>query len=423
MKNERIFMEHRMLKKSKSVIGSFTMAEIIIALSIIGVISAITLPALMGNINEQIWYTQRKALITRVSQAMNAIPSLRGFGKFEGTWVAQNDCNTTATLYDYCNDGFTSYGEDTAAMAFVTEGLSKVMKLTNVCDHEHLSDCNFPEKYKTLSNNVQNTPKRLSEYSLEFVKRMNKKGSNQNAVNIYGGLFANVAVDTHTVGIETINGESMVVLYNPNCVDGITGKEVRFMMNNFRGQASQMPTHMFQFLYTVDPIRCHSQANMCVTFLYDLNGKKGPNKIQKDMGIITAFYPTDTKTVSPTIISRNAPNPSRRHAAESNDKYSMDGNQVQTACRLEDKSSRVPTVDEIKWLHINRYAYGDGTPPPRHEDPNSFANSSQRCYWASKDIILDAEYQWLIDMRGIAYPQKLGHTSSGISCAARCIKD
>ena len=49
---------------------AFTMAEILLSLTIIGVVAAITLPSLTGNINERMWNTQRKALYARMPQAM-----------------------------------------------------------------------------------------------------------------------------------------------------------------------------------------------------------------------------------------------------------------------------------------------------------------------------------------------------------------
>ena len=55
---------------------AFTMAGILISLTIIGIIAAITLPALQGNINEKTWVTQRKALYSRLSQAIALMPSL-----------------------------------------------------------------------------------------------------------------------------------------------------------------------------------------------------------------------------------------------------------------------------------------------------------------------------------------------------------
>ena len=59
---------------------AFTMAEILLSLTIIGVVAAITLPSLTGNINERTWNTQRKALYARFSQAIALMPALNGYG-------------------------------------------------------------------------------------------------------------------------------------------------------------------------------------------------------------------------------------------------------------------------------------------------------------------------------------------------------
>ena len=103
---------------------AFTMAEILLSLTIIGVVAAITLPSLTGNINERTWNTQRKALYARFSQAIALMPSLNGYG----------------TLTEESSAG-ASDGVDTAAETFVTAGLSKVLKINNICDSEHIEDC------------------------------------------------------------------------------------------------------------------------------------------------------------------------------------------------------------------------------------------------------------------------------------------
>ena len=56
--------------KTTSKNEAFTMAEILLSLTIIGVVAAITLPSLIGNINERAWNTQRKALHARMAQAI-----------------------------------------------------------------------------------------------------------------------------------------------------------------------------------------------------------------------------------------------------------------------------------------------------------------------------------------------------------------
>ena len=44
------------------------------------------------------------------------------------------------------------------------------------------------------------------------------------------------------------------------------------------------------------------QPTICVNFIYDLNGRKGPNKVNKDIGFITAFYPSDSVIAAPVPI-------------------------------------------------------------------------------------------------------------------------
>ena len=91
---------------------AFTMAEILLSLTIIGVVAAITLPSLTGNINERTWNTQRKALYARFSQALALMPSLNGYGT-----LTEDESGSI---------------EDTAAETFVTAGLSKVLKINNI---------------------------------------------------------------------------------------------------------------------------------------------------------------------------------------------------------------------------------------------------------------------------------------------------
>ena len=126
----------------------FTMAEILLSLTIIGVVAAITLPSLTGNINERTWNTQRKALYARFSQAVALMPSLNGFGTLEGT---------------IGSSGSQSITEDNVAETFVTAGLSKVLKINNICDNEHLPDCGIPEKVTPLSGTAIPFPAKMSE--------------------------------------------------------------------------------------------------------------------------------------------------------------------------------------------------------------------------------------------------------------------
>ena len=159
---------------------AFTMAEILLSLTIIGVVAAITLPSLTGNINERTWQTQGKALFSRMSQAIALMPSLNGYGTLTA--------GTTSTS-----------AIDTAAETFVTNGLAKVLKINNICDNEHLQDCGIPDSYVAQGGSKRDFPTTLSELNSKIV------GSN--------GL----AIDVKAAAFETANGESIAVFYNPQC--------------------------------------------------------------------------------------------------------------------------------------------------------------------------------------------------------------
>ncbi len=221
---------------------AFTMAEILLSLTIIGVVAAITLPSLMGNINERTWNTQRKALHARMSQAIAMMPQLNGYGS-----------------YNFDVEAW-SVTEDSAAEAFLTEGLSKVLKINNICDSDHLADCGVPSKISKSNGGYvyESYPTRIDSYIAAW--------------GDFGNGVSECAI-TKTAAFETQNGESVLVFYNPNC----SGETV--------------PAYG----------SWHWESRMCVNFLYDLNGNKGPNMAGKDVGFITIFDATDSQVVAPNV--------------------------------------------------------------------------------------------------------------------------
>ena len=224
---------------------AFTMAEILISLTIIGVIAAITLPSLRANINEKTWTTQKKALYSRMSQAISMLPSLNGYG------IVMNENGTV-------NETETA---SKAAQAFITDGLSKVLKINNICDSTNLKDCGIPSKITTMDNSKKDFPLKVVDLNPGFA-------------GTYAGLTVSVSIkDSSVAAFLTSNGESVGVFYNPNCI---------YTRNS-------MQTAPY---YNYVPY-------ICANFIYDLNGIKGPNKIGKDIGFITAFYPTSSEIVAP----------------------------------------------------------------------------------------------------------------------------
>ena len=271
---------------------AFTMAEILLSLTIIGVVAAITLPSLTGNINERTWNTQRKALYARFSQAMPLMDALNGYGTFsEETSSGAGDA------------------VDTAAETFVTAGLAKVLKINNICDNEHLEDCGIVSSITTLGGSKIDLPKTMEELNANMVSRTVAEQVH-NSYSVY---------NTKAAAFETSNGESIVVYYNPTCT----------------GSFNETPYALGD---TVSAGGIYIQQRICANFVYDLNGNKGPNTVGKDIGFMTAMYPFDVQLY--------APYPTPKPLGTSSD-YS-------TACRNYDSEYRLPNADELASMFVNK---------------------------------------------------------------------
>ena len=269
--------------EAQSLTVAFTMAEILLSLTIIGVVAAITLPLLTGDINEKIWYTQKKALYTRMLQAIEMLPSMNGYGEYQGEWASGSVTVTT----------------DTAAETFVREGLAKVLKINNICDNQHFQDCGISATLKTMTKSEIDFPKKLSEMNSTFTSQYSSYLNPQSNV------------DTNAVAFETHNGKSIVLYYNPFCQPDLAETSNRYV-----------------------------QPKMCANFVYDLNGKKGPNFYGKDIGSITVFYSTDSKVVAPIPLWSK--------------EVATDFYGVSAACRSMDIGSRAPSIDELSAIYINK---------------------------------------------------------------------
>ncbi len=201
---------------------------------------------------------------------------------------------------------------DTAAETFVTDGLAKVLKINNICDSEHLADCGMVKNYTDAYGSTKIMPDTLYSFnswfrSAEYIER----------------TFS--TINTKAVAFETQNGESIIVFYNPNCRTEFINEEQNLELS--------ATTHTFP------------QSNMCVNFVYDLNGNKGPNTIAKDMGIITVFNSVDAIVVAPVLSTgKVTPNVSWENSAKT--------------CTNENPESRLPNIDEGSAIMLSKNILG-----------------------------------------------------------------
>ena len=264
----------------------FTLAEILITLAIIGIVAAITLPSLLVNVNEKAWDAQKKALHARLAQAIGQMNTLGGYG----TYTEGEDGVATA---------------DTAAESFILDALSKVYKINNVCGPDKLSSCGIPSKITTLNATSEiNFPTKMSELNAKLLNDKHTSGEDGDVA------------DTKAAALETVNGESIAVFYNPLC------------------SSDSSTLH-------------YTQNKMCVNFVYDLNGSEGPNQVGKDVGFITAFYNKNSVVVAPV--------PYNTDYASKVPQYSTDSGTVDapTICSTLAEDLRLPDKDELGSLFVN----------------------------------------------------------------------
>ena len=85
-----------------------------------------------------------------MSQAIALMPSLNIYGT-----VTEGDSSTSAV--------------DTAAETFVTAGLSKVLKINNICYSNHLEDCGIPTEFTTFAGStVESFSKTIRKFNPAF---------------------------------------------------------------------------------------------------------------------------------------------------------------------------------------------------------------------------------------------------------------
>lgn len=279
---------------------AFTLAEILLSLTVIGIVAAIALPSLLGNANERAWETQKKALHTRMAQAIPLLPSINGYGQLSST---TSGGQTTIT--------------DTAAETFLRDGLSKVIKITNICGITQgttgadaatvLKDCGLPDKIIALDG--------TTTINLSSITTLG--GLNSAFTGTYAGSvpFNYQQQDSNAAAFETANGESIIAYYYPECTS-----------NMYENEAY------------------NSQSKVCANFIYDLNGIKGPNTVGKDIGFMTAIYATDSDVVAPL------PYP--------NATASIKQTQGTAKCKELYKEGRLPNIQEAISLFTNAKLMG-----------------------------------------------------------------
>ena len=148
-------VRHGMLKKA------FTLAEVLITLGVIGVVAAITLPAIMENVTERVNSERQANIAQKITQAME---QMRAHGLLNIQYASTD--------------------------AFVDE-LQKYLKVAKRCDASNIADC-WPTDKVTTSDG--------EEFEVSKAKT---------------GVNLSLSTETNNVGLILADGASIILNYNP----------------------------------------------------------------------------------------------------------------------------------------------------------------------------------------------------------------
>ncbi len=152
----------------------FTLAEVLIILTIIGILATITLPALLTRINKILDKNQNEIVQDKLINSLNLMDA---HGEINNTYESTSD--------------------------FVNN-LSKYLKIIKVCDSESIKEC-FPYD------------------SVNYVKDKNLKTKSLDEITTAGDIYLNKGKNSITnfmspVGLLLGNGISMILSYNKDCI-------------------------------------------------------------------------------------------------------------------------------------------------------------------------------------------------------------
>ena len=234
----------------------FTLAEVLISLAIIGIVAALTVPALMQNFQERSWQTSSEVFERKLEEAlkvMNRQASLAGY----------------PTTTDFVNE------------------LSKHMKINKICKNDEITSC-FADKVWWGKEGQG-----IEEVEMSEIK---------NAKN-----FGQDDWGTETVGVQFANGTNAVIAYNPECKQDpysnqITGSDclaILYDRTGFKGPNTVLKdlrnNANVKSLGGMEGGFCSEDGTICFTapFHPEPLSKSECEKVKDELGIQKCFTDND----------------------------------------------------------------------------------------------------------------------------------
>lgn len=155
---------------------AFTLVEVVIALTVVGIVTVLTLPALQANIQDMIFRVRKKVLHTRVAQAIPLMDTLKDFQS----------------------------GED-----FVDK-YRDLVKVHMVCDGDKFFGCGLPQVYEDTAGMIHRMPRSWSQLNSKLVDMFYEDAET-------GSVYEYHQEDFDSVAFITDNQESINLFFNPVC--------------------------------------------------------------------------------------------------------------------------------------------------------------------------------------------------------------
>lgn len=170
--NKIIGYFNKFCKKTKA----FTLVEVVIALTIIGVVTVLTLPTLQANVEDLVFKVRKKVLLTRVSQTLPLLDTLRDYHSAE--------------------DFLEKYRE--------------LVKVHMVCPGDKFFGCGLPQVLFRTDGTARRMPKSWGDLNPKLVDMFYEDAET-------GSIYSYHQEDFDSVAFFTDNGESINMFFNPVC--------------------------------------------------------------------------------------------------------------------------------------------------------------------------------------------------------------
>ncbi len=218
------------------------------------------------------------------------------------------------------------------AKDFVNNVLSSQINIAKTCENDKLESCGISKKIQTTNGDEIDMP--------QLSLKTGQHGTESN----FGSMYKNYPFDVYkSYGFLTADGYAYNLFYFPACNGNKITTEANFVS---------------------------TAKYICVNAIYDMNGLKKPNKVGKDIGFVSVYYPNET-------VQAVAPMP-EKNILEGTYNFSK----AQKACA--DRKKKIPTLEEGMSITMNSRLVNSKLP-----NTYFWLSSKVKAYGALRPRIID----------------------------------